>query len=96
MPLAHALQLNVRRSPASSTDTTTRIADGMRTAGLQSKLEGLEARLAQPDVELAVPAPSPIRLHPNLSELYRRKTGEFAATLADPMSAPRHLMHFAD
>ena len=27
--------------------------------------------------------PSPVRPHPNLSELYRRKVGQLAATLAD-------------
>ena len=63
----------------------------MRTAGLQSKLEGLEARLAQLDVELAVPAPSPIRLHPSHSDPYRSKTGKLAATLPDPDVRPSAL-----
>ena len=67
------------------------IANGIRTPGLQSKLEALEARLAQLDTELAAPAPSPVRLHPNLAELYRRKTGELAATLADPDIGPSAL-----
>ncbi|MFC3288792.1 recombinase family protein [Paracoccus aerius] len=60
------------------------IADGLRTAGLKTKLEGLETRLAQIDEALAAPAPSPVRLHPNLSELYRHKVAELAATLTDP------------
>lgn len=64
------------------------IAEGIRTQGLQGKLEELEARLARLDAELAAPAPSPLRLHPNLSELYRRKTAELAATLADPDVGP--------
>ncbi|MDO9526175.1 MAG: recombinase family protein [Gemmobacter sp.] len=60
------------------------IADGLRTPGLKAKLEDLEARLASLDEALAAPAPSPIRLHPNLSELYRRKVAELAVTLSDP------------
>lgn len=46
------------------------IADGLRTAGLKAKLEDMEARLAEIDAKLAAPAPSPVRLHPQLSEIY--------------------------
>ncbi len=60
------------------------IAEGLRTPGLKDKLEGLEARVTALDEALAAPAPSPVRLHPNLSELYRRKVTELAATLTDP------------
>jgi site-specific DNA recombinase len=60
------------------------IADGLRTTGLKTKLEDLEARLTQIDAALSVPAPTPVRLHPNLSELYRRKVAKLAVTLADP------------
>jgi site-specific DNA recombinase len=60
------------------------IADGLRTPGLKSKLEELEAKLVQIDEKLSAPAPSPVRLHPNLSDLYRRKVTELAVTLADP------------
>ena len=60
------------------------IADGLRTAGLRTRLEALEIRLAEIDEALSAPAPSPVRLHPNLSELYRRKAMELAATLANP------------
>ena len=59
------------------------IPEGMRNQGLKGKLEDLEARLAQLDAELATPPPSPVRLHPNLSELYRQKVTELAATLND-------------
>ena len=60
------------------------IADGLRTAGLRTRLEALEIRLAEIDEALSAPATSPVRLAPNLSELYRRKAMELAATLANP------------
>jgi site-specific DNA recombinase len=60
------------------------IADGLRTAGLKVKLEDMEARLAEIDVKLEGSATSPIRLHPKLSEIYRRKVEALSDTLADP------------
>ena len=60
------------------------IADGLRTPGLKDKLDELEARLAELDARLSAPVPSPVRLHPNLAEIYRRKVGALAETLADP------------
>jgi site-specific DNA recombinase len=60
------------------------IADGLRTAGLKVKLEDMEARLAEIVVKLDRPAPSPARLHPQLSEIYRGKVEELSETLADP------------
>ncbi len=65
--------------------------DGLRTAGLKAKLEEMEARLAEIDGKLAVPAPSPVRLPPQLSEIYRRKVGELSKTLADPEIRPMAL-----
>ena len=67
------------------------IADGLRTAGLKSKLEDMEAQLAEVDAKLAAPAPSPVRLHPQLSEMYRRKVEELSQTLADPEIRPAAL-----
>ena len=49
------------------------IADGLRTPGLLAQLEELEAQKAKLDAQLAAPAPEPVRLHPNLSALYKRK-----------------------
>ena len=43
--------------------------------------------MAAIDVELDRPAPAPVRLNPNLSELYRRKVTELAITMADPVIA---------
>ncbi|MFD1193810.1 recombinase family protein [Seohaeicola saemankumensis] len=67
------------------------IADGLRTAGLKSKLEEMEARLVEIDAKLAAPAPSSVRFHPQLSEIYRRKVGELSETLADPEIRPMAL-----
>lgn len=63
------------------------IADGLRSPGLKEKLLDLEARVAAIGAELERPAPAPVRLNPNLSELYRRKVTELAITLADPTIA---------
>ncbi|WP_114965319.1 hypothetical protein [Alkalilacustris brevis] len=60
------------------------IAEGLRTPGLKDKLEELEARKAELDAKLTAPAPSPVRLQPNLAALYREKVAQLAATLADP------------
>jgi site-specific DNA recombinase len=63
------------------------ISEGLRSLGLQDKLLAMEGRIAAIGAELAGPAPTPVRLNPNLSELYRRKVTELALTLADPAIA---------
>ena len=63
------------------------IAECLRSPALQDKLLALEARIAAIGAELAGPAPSLVRLNPNLSDLYRRKVIELADTLADPAIA---------
>jgi site-specific DNA recombinase len=60
------------------------IADGLRGPDLQRRLDELGARKGQLEGLLAAPAPPPVRLHPNLSELYRQKVAELHAALADP------------
>jgi len=60
------------------------ISEGLRTTGLKEKLEELEARLCAVNDALSAPPPSPVRLHPNLSELYRKKVSDLAASLTDP------------
>jgi DNA invertase Pin-like site-specific DNA recombinase len=67
------------------------IADGLRTAGLKERLEALEARMAELDTAVAAPEPTPVRLHPNLAAIYRRKVAELAAALADPEIRPQAL-----
>ncbi len=51
----------------------TALAEGFRAPGLKARLDSLEAEKVQLGRRLAAPPPSPVRLHPNLAELYRRK-----------------------
>ncbi|MCZ8104298.1 MAG: recombinase family protein [Burkholderiales bacterium] len=62
----------------------TAIAEGLRSPGLQQRIDALEAERRQIDATLAAPAPSPVRLHPNLAELYRRKVAALHEALRDP------------
>ncbi len=58
------------------------VADGLRTPGLLAKIEALEIRQAELEARLEAPAPSPVRLHPNLAELYRKKAAALFESLA--------------
>ena len=60
------------------------ISEGLRAAGLQQRLDELEARKAELEAKLVAPAPTPVRLHPNLAQLYREKIAELHTALADP------------
>ena len=59
------------------------LIEGYRTAGLQQRLEELEARKAALEQELAADPP-PVRLHPNLAQIYRAKVERLHEALADP------------
>jgi hypothetical protein len=59
------------------------IADGLRAPGLQQRLDELEARRIEIEQSLAAP-PSPVRLHPNLAELYRRQVAQLQRSLSHP------------
>jgi DNA invertase Pin-like site-specific DNA recombinase len=61
------------------------VADGLRTPGLLAKIEDLEAEKTLIEAGLDAPAPPPVRLHPNLAELYREKVTALHASLADPL-----------
>jgi hypothetical protein len=52
--------------------------------GLLDSIEGLGVEKAGLESALAGPPPSPVRLHPNLTELYREKVTALRASLADP------------
>ncbi len=60
------------------------IADGLRSPGLQEQLLDLEGRLADLDRRLAADAPTTIRLHPRVSEIYRDKVEKLSMSLSDP------------
>ena len=59
------------------------IADGFRTAGLLQKLQALEDEKAELERKLEAPAPSAVRFHPKLAELYRSKVTELSEALKD-------------
>lgn len=58
---------------------------------IRARLAELESRQALPAAELVREAPTPVRLHPNLSELYRQKVAELHLALADPQIGPEAL-----
>ncbi|MBT7612256.1 MAG: recombinase family protein [Rhodospirillaceae bacterium] len=60
------------------------IADGFRAPGLQAKLDALEVEKAVLVHELDAPAPSPVRLHPHLAQVYREQVGGLRDALQDP------------
>ncbi len=70
------------------------VADGLRTPGLKERLEEMERRLAQLDAALATPAPSPVRLHPNIGQVYRKKVTELSAALDNPIFERPHSRRF--
>ena len=72
----------VKRKIATLVDA---ISEGLRGADLQDRLDELAQRRDTLVVKLAAPAPPPVRLHPNLGEVYRRKVEELDAALRDPL-----------
>jgi site-specific DNA recombinase len=60
------------------------IADGLRTPGVQKKLEELESRKAALETDLADAAPPAPLLHPNLAEVYRQKVAGLQEALDKP------------
>jgi len=60
------------------------LIEGYRAPGLQQRLEELEARKAALEQELAADPPPPVRLHPNLAQVYRGKVERLHEALADP------------
>jgi site-specific DNA recombinase len=60
------------------------LADGIRGPGLQQKLDHLEAERRRLEAVLTQPAPEPVRLHPNLAELYRQKVAELQRAFEQP------------
>lgn len=67
------------------------IADGLRTPGLLQRLNDTEAKKFELETQLSAPAPSPVRLHPGLPEIYRKKVADLTASLKDDTIRPRAL-----
>jgi site-specific DNA recombinase len=60
------------------------IADGLRAPGLQQRLEELETRRVQLEQVIEPELTSPVRLHPNLAQLYRRKVERLQDAISEP------------
>jgi hypothetical protein len=60
------------------------IAAGLRSDGLLGRIKGMEAEKDRLAAALDRPAPSPVRLHPNLAEIHRAKVAELHRALEDP------------
>ena len=60
------------------------IAEGIRGPDLQNRLDELAARKEALLRALEEPATSPIRLHPNLAQIYRQKIEQLHHALSDP------------
>ena len=59
------------------------IEDGGYNKTLKARLEELEAKKAELELRLTGATSSPIRIHPKLSDLYRKKIEDLAASLND-------------
>ncbi|MGF1611087.1 MAG: hypothetical protein ACFCUQ_16905 [Kiloniellales bacterium] len=60
------------------------IEDGMYTPAMKDRMAALEARRNELDRDLRSAAPTPaLRLHPGLSEIYRRKVAQLEEALND-------------
>jgi site-specific DNA recombinase len=60
------------------------IADGLRAPGLQQRLDELEARRVQIEQDLATVPTTPVRLHPNLAQVYRHQVERLQDALNQP------------
>ena len=61
------------------------VEDGLYNPAVKERLDALEAEKASVAAELAaMPVPTPIRLHPNLPQLYRQKVEALTETLNAP------------
>jgi len=60
------------------------IADGLRAPGLQQRLNELEARRVHLEQGLATEPTTPVRLHPNLAQVYRRQVERLQDALNEP------------
>jgi site-specific DNA recombinase len=60
------------------------IAEGLRAPGLQQRLDELEARRTEIEQSLAAAPTTPVRLRPNLAQVYRRQVEQLQHALDHP------------
>ena len=67
----------------------TAITEGMFHPSMKAKMDALEAQKAAFEAKLAaLPAPSPVILHPGIADVYAAKVADLAEALNDPESRP--------
>ena len=59
------------------------IADGLRAPGLQQRLDELEPRRKEIEEGLTTAPTTPVRLHPNLAQVYKQKVEQLQRALED-------------
>ncbi len=65
------------------------VTEGMFHPSMKSKMDALEAQKAGLEAKLAaLPAPSPVILHPGIADVYAAKVSDLAAALNDAESRP--------
>jgi hypothetical protein len=64
------------------------VADGLRSAGIQAKLAGLEAERDRLVIAIERSKPTPVRLMPQLGEAYRHTLAKLQARLSGPSHDP--------
>ena len=79
-----AARAGKERELAKVTRKLDKLIEGYRAPGLQQKLDDLEARKAALEQELAADPPLPVRLHPNLAQVYRGQVERLHEALAEP------------
>ncbi len=60
------------------------IVNGYRSESLKQRLEDMEARREHLERQINKPKPTKVRFHPRLPDLYRKKVGRLADSLAEP------------
>ena len=67
----------------------TAITEGMFHPSMKAKMDALEAQKAGLEAKLAaLPAPSPVILHPGIADVYAAKVSKLTEALNDPESLP--------
>ena len=77
-------KLELAKAERSISSILDAIEDGRRTPALMARLYELEDRAADLRAQQADTAPSPVDLHPNIAETYRKKVTRLAEALNQP------------
>jgi site-specific DNA recombinase len=84
---ASAIESELREVTKKLDQLVDAIASGFRSSSLQARLDELERRKADLTARLQSETPTPVRLHPNLAQLYRQRVEALHEALKDPASS---------